>query len=86
MGPLSNTDSGFRAFLERISADASPYRMAVRNFLLDEGVQDARCNSYRVAGAASAHTDARAWRGRHEKYLEQRVYRKGPGAGVPREL
>lgn len=86
MGPLSNTDSDFRAFLERISTDAGPYRMAARNFLLDEGVLGARCNSYRVAGAANAHADRKTWRGRHEQYLEQRVYRKGPGTGIPKEL
>jgi len=86
MGPLGKTDPDFCAFLALTAVDSAPYRMAARNFLLDEGVLDARCDSYRAAGAAGAHADSKAWRIRHEKYLEQRVYRKGPGTRVPQEL
>ena len=75
MGPLSTTDSGFRAFLDRISADPAQYRMAARNFLLDEGIAPARCDSYRDSGAAVDHADRPAWCAQHGKYLKQRVFR-----------
>lgn len=86
MGPLSTTDPGFRAFLDRIASKAGLYRLAGRNFLLDEGVLPVRCDSYRATGAAFDHVDSKAWRLLHEKYLEQRVYRNGPSTGVPLEL
>lgn len=86
MGPLSTTDPGFRTFLDHVSADRAQYRMAARNFLLDESVLTPRCKSYHASGAAVAHSDRKAWRGQHEKYLYQRVYRPGPGTGVPTDL
>jgi len=86
MGPLSTTNHGFSTFLEAISNDDTQYRFAARNFLLDEGVMPARCDSYRSSGAADAHADCHAWRGQHEKYLYQQVYRPGPGSGVPVRL
>lgn len=45
MGPLSTTDPGFRTFLDMLAADSAAYRMVARNFLLDEGMAPARCDS-----------------------------------------
>ena len=86
MGPLSTTDSGFRAFLDRVSADPAQYQMAARNFLLDEGIASARCDSYRDSGAAVDHADRPTWRAQHGKYLGQRVFRPAPDTGLPAEI
>lgn len=86
MGPLSKTDPGFRSFLEKLGNETGQYRMAARNFLLDQGIVDARRDSYQNSGAMMAHKDRKSWKGQHKKYLEQRVYRIGPSTGIPRDI
>lgn len=57
-----------------------------RNFILDEGVSEARSSSYAHSGGAAPHASYGAWIKAHRAYLEAKVFRQHFGAGLPLTL
>ena len=87
MGKLSARGNGWTRFLRReANASRNPTAFVARNFLLEDGLTAERVASYEDAGCVADHASSREWRGRHEVYLRERVYRQPPGDGPPSRL
>jgi hypothetical protein len=79
-GPFSH-EPPFADFLSNLGSDLrEPNALPARNFLLDEGVQAARVESYRAIGGVALHGSLTAWESAHTTYLVQHV--RGTNTGT----
>jgi hypothetical protein len=86
-GTLGRGGDEWLRFLDRLGQDPRErYALVARNFLLDEGVVPERMESYGELNCLGEHADAAEWKGLHEGYLAERVFRPPDGPGLPRSI
>ncbi len=90
MGLFQTRYPAFARFLREM-ASSDPERglprIEARNFLLDPGVSDERCQSYGEAGAKNGFDGSGGWLSLHGDYLAKQIYLRRPrGAAAPKRL
>ncbi len=79
-GTLTRGPGDWVDFLSRLGASESyDHAFVARNFLLDEGVDQMRLDSYVMRD----YTDFKAWQGAHEAYLKGQVHLSPPSDDGP---
>ena len=86
-GIFSTGDAAIAAFLSGVGTPkAGRGAFVARNFLLDEGVSDARFQSYRAHGGVANHSTIGVWQQRHLDYLQEQVQIPGAGMALPSRI
>lgn len=83
-GVFARNHPDFATDLQRFGLTAGDYRLAARNFLLDEGVSPHRAAQYRAEAGSTSYARVEDWKVDHAAYLGRQW--DPPATGAPADI